>query len=818
MKLFDTETCGLHGPIVLLQYAEGMSGPVKLVSMWKITIREAIRHLENIIYDPEGVIGFNLAFDWFHVCQMYTTLLLMKDWDADLIDCLEEYALNEPKARFGPCVKPVNAFDIMLHARKGPYQSTMDRGDIRIRRVPTALAWKLTDELERRVILKDVYFSRKKNKQRWHVYDIEDKKTGIIDPDFKDVCLKFGASSALKALATDALNLKDVLKYSDIELEGKHYPEELGYAPFATAIGSPSNWNEAWPEKIMEHILHWHYNSAAREYAKLDVVYLQRLYEYFGSPPIGDDDSILACMVGAVRWRGFSIDLEGLKALRDKTQDGDKIDVPPEDVGKYPFADWHPTKKGWKLWKIPTSPIAARNYIEQGMDVTEILVMEGSTKKEMLEQIINKWKMPCTCENGCETCGGTGEVPHPSSAKAQNVLTARQAHYEVDFYNKLLLPKRFHASVKVIGALSGRMSGADGLNPQGVKRTKEVRKNFTFADPGEINCGGDFNAFEVTIAEAVYNDPKLRADIVAKRPCHKCKYVEGHECKGKECKICKNGVCKECGGTGLTGTKIHALFGLCLYPQLTYEQILDSEGKQRDFYERSKRSFFATLYGAEGDKLGKINEIDKEAAERALYLFGKKYPGVGQQQAKLNAMFCSMIQENREGHGKITWKDPSDYVESVLGFRRYFTLENQICKVLYTLAQEPPASWKEVNIKVQRRDRLQLAVNAVRSALFAAAFGLQASNLRAAKNHVIQSTGAQITKNVQRRIWDIQEPGVKPWRVRPLNIHDEIQCPTDPAYTERVATVVKETVESFRSKIPLIKIGWKTGLASWADK
>ena len=28
---------------------------------------------------------------------------------------------------------------------------------------------------------------------------------------------------------------------------------------------------------------------------------------------------------------------------------------------------------------------------------------------------------------------------------------------------------------------------------------------------------------------------------------------------------------------------------------------------------------------------------------------------------------------------KVVWKDPADYAETMLGFRRYFTLENRIC-------------------------------------------------------------------------------------------------------------------------------------------
>ena len=32
---FDTETCGFHGPVVLVQWAEGVDGEVHLHSVWK---------------------------------------------------------------------------------------------------------------------------------------------------------------------------------------------------------------------------------------------------------------------------------------------------------------------------------------------------------------------------------------------------------------------------------------------------------------------------------------------------------------------------------------------------------------------------------------------------------------------------------------------------------------------------------------------------------------------------------------------------------------------------------------------------------------
>ena len=149
----DTETCGLHGPIVLTQYAID-DGPIELYNPWTNIIAETIELFEQLI--NSYVVGFNMSFDWFHIVQMYTTLLLMDDKEQFLEDCIDEYALKEALGRNGPCCKPYNVLDLMLHARKGPYQSTMDRSDIRIKRVPSVLAEQLKDYLDRNIVLKDV--------------------------------------------------------------------------------------------------------------------------------------------------------------------------------------------------------------------------------------------------------------------------------------------------------------------------------------------------------------------------------------------------------------------------------------------------------------------------------------------------------------------------------------------------------------------------------------------------------------------------------------------------------------------------------------
>lgn len=791
MIFFDTETCGFHGPAVLIQWAEGIDGKINLHSVWTETIADTMALIEKLC--DSDVVAFNLAFDWFKICQLYTTLELLGDkvgYDQYPEDHILTYAKLESKARLGKCLKPRGCLDLFLHARKGPYQSTMDRSDIRIRRVPTAVAWKLAAELDVRVPLKDVYFARFKNpKRRWQVYDIKDDLDQVI-PEFKDIVLKFAPSSALKALANDALGV-DTAKiklFKDVELPKTAMPVEYGYAPFY--LGEKGQW----PDVIGMHISHWAYNSIARDYATDDVKYLQMLYTHFGEPELNDDDSILAALVGSVRWRGYSIDVEGLKALKAKKQ---KI---VESLG----FNHNSTK-------------IIRRYLEEVLDPTEALVMQVngkvSTKAVILEELA-KWEVETVCDPcmgfGCELCKdglvSTGE-PHPVAIRARKILDTRRAAKRIELIEKLLLAGRFHASVKVIGTLSSRMAGADGMNPQGIPSDKEFRELFWLADEGLILCGGDFSGFEICLMDAAYGDPVLRAKLLEKRPCHKCKGDKPD--------------CGECGGTGETDTKIHALFGTYLFKSegLTYEDILATKGLpgEQDKYSRSKQGVYATAYGGESYTLQNRVGISQEDADQAFADWCKEHKVWGEERQKIFDMFCSMRQPGGLG-SRVEWHEPADFIESMFGFRRYFTLENQICRALYELAESPPKEWEKIDVKVVRRDRVQTAVGAMRSALFGAAFQVQAANMRAAGNHVIQASGAQVCKRLQVLVWELQPAGINPWQTQPLNIHDELMTPTRPELIPKLDKIRTDFMAWLVTKVPLAGLDWGNHLPNWAAK
>lgn len=730
----DTETCGLHSMPVLLQY-QFNDGPIVLYDIWGEPIGKTLDLIERIV-DTE-VHGFNLAFDWFQIVKLYSVFKLFGDNDVIPELYIPEIAGFEKYARDGDCLKPRSACDLFLHARKGPYQSTMDRSDLRIRRVPSAIAYAVCDELTKRIPLKDIYFARKKNKkERWVVRDRE-QADGKIDPDFKDICLKFAPSSALKALAADIFGEEEeITVFSEIEVAPELRPIEKGYAPFYESITDPDDVPFTWPHMIGYHIRHWRYNTKARKYAAKDVEYTKRIWQHFGCPAAGDDDSILACQVAAVRWKGFSVDLQLIRQLRQECLE--------------------------KAQKAPKDPARVKDYIFPHLDPIGLLATNGSTSKEVLK-IIAK---------------GTGIA----AERAREVTEARTSHLEMQMYDKIIEAGRLHASFKVTGTLSNRMSGDSDLNPQGIPSADRVRKCFPLKHRKMILCGGDFASFEVVLAAADYKDPRLNEFLKS-------------------------------------GKKIHADFGTFLF-DMEYDEIRATDGAkggQRDFYKASKEGFLSTMYGAQAFTLQKKHAVTLEKAEESLEGFFEKYPGIAAAQKRVAVQFTALSQSGGLG-SKITYKEPADFVESEAGFRRYFTLENRILRTLYDIATNPPAHWKNFKGRIIRREREQSFEGASKSALYGAAFGIQSGNIRAAINHRIQSYGASICKRLQCTLWEFQPQGIHPWEIIPMQVHDEVLASVTPEVAAVIEPKVNECVDSYKDKVPLLKIEWKNDMETWASK
>lgn len=773
----DTETTGFHGIAVLLQAAIGEEEP-QLWCPWTETVHNSLEWMRHYFLNKDGVVGFNLAFDWFHIQKLYNILILAEkrigkhEFPEEHINSIADL---EKEAVFGDCFKPYNALDLMLYSSKNEYQALMNRKDIYIRRLPYRLAELVVMELNQRIVLKDVYFAKKADPtRRWQIVDIKND-LGEVIPDLVDVVLRFAPSRSLKALAIDAglQQAGDRLVFDDVALNKRLMSNEDGWAPFAKApfkkkdgkLAYPSSkdWYGRWPDFLKEHIQHWAYNYEARTYAAADIEDTRGLYYHFGEPELGDDDSILACMIGSVRWRGFSIDREKIKQQLKETE---------VELSKYKFSF--------------NSPTACRKILEQHMS-EDMKKLIDSTSKTILEDVA-KWKIEDVCDkcfgDGCASCNKTGRVStgeeHPSAKDAKMILAARSLDKRRGDLNKLFLTERFHPDFIVIGAKSSRMSGAGGLNAQGINSSPQIRSCFTLADENEILSGGDFDAFEVTIADGTYNDPALRQDL-------------------------------------LNDHKIHAVFGQYLF-DMTYEEVMATKNLPADksAYALGKRGIFALFYGGNEDTLVRKCGVTLEKAREAYAMFAKKYPVMGLGRQKVIDAHTCVVQEKGIG-SKVVWREPDEYVESMFGFKRFFTLENQICRVLFDLANDPPKEWKDEKAILVRRDRNQTVVGATRSALFGAAFNIMSANIRAALNHKIQSTGATPTKSLQKRLWDLQPEGEHRWLVRNMQVHDELLNVSTEEMLPEIKIVLQDFHEHFRMYIPLLNITWLERMSSWSN-
>jgi len=765
MHFWDTETCGFHGMPVLLQYAID-DGPSVLVELFNEKLDVVNDTIVDIVHSDSCL--FNATFDIFHLYKFWTTAQVFIERyghnNVVVADHIDEFALCEMAARDYPKTwRLKGVVDLMLVAQQTKYQAMMNRKDIRIRRVPRLLAERLVGELEERIKFSDIYFARRKNKfPIWRLGDVKDDFGDVI-PDLVDIVCPFAPSKALKALAVEAglVDVSEVMKFSDIEVPKEYRPVEAGFAPCAQTsyldgpTPGPDDWRGTWPAVIKHHIHHWQHNDRARKYAELDPEYTRGIWEHLGRPQVNDTNSMLANMVAVCRWRGYNVDVERLRQMRVLAVK--------------------------KKMSAPTAPRKVKDYIFPHLEEAQLAVIGDSTKRVILEEI-------------AEWGGVAGE-------KAAEVLEARSAQKEVELFDKIIQAGRFHASFRVIGAKSDRMSGSDGLNAQGIKSTKEVRSSFPLAWDDMLLTGGDFDSFEVAIAEAVYGDPELRKALT----------------EGMECPDCFGGGCSFCEGTGKIVAKLHALFAEALYPDKTYREIMESKGQEPDLYTNGKRGVFAQLYGGNENTLQERIGIPEDVALAAMQSFQDRFVGVKDFQDGIRSDYCSMTQPNGLGT-PVVWKDPKEYVESMFGFKRFFDVENRVCKTLFALAEDPPKSWLSLKVKITRRDREQKIGNAVRSALFAAAFNIQGQNMRAAANHLIQSPGAHMTKDLQCRLWCVQPVGISTWAVQPLNVHDEIMNPCLNNVVVECANIVDDFIEEHKSLVPMLEMTWDKQLKSWAGK
>jgi len=759
----DTESCGYFSPTILIQtYKEPYSdykpvpidiNNVSIHNIFKTPVKDTVNLIEDITNNY--IIGFNLSHDWFHLSRTYNILkLLPQNKVPDPRDILDLEDTDEAHDNY--CLKPNGSLDLMIYGRNNELQATMKQKDIIIRRVPKILAVSLVKELEQRIVIPKLYFAKRKGDCVWQIKELQNgttkeitpqemknqEKYGIlIDPSFVNIRLSFHPSTGLKP----------ILKY----LLGKEIDliENLIPVPKVTEFSwYPSSGK--WINVIHDHIWAWTNDKRRLKYAANDVVYLKDLLIYFKSPinHIIDSDlnynSMLACLAGSLHWKGFQIDLDKLKK---------QISVNQEIVDK---------NLSLINFNAPKEVIEFLTHVATDFEKVMITSSDIDTLNNLL---------------------ANGSVELQQRTKV--ILEGRRAYKKLELLKKLEMAKRLYVTFKTSGTKTNRKSGGTNydkavrggsINPQGIPKGSNTREIFTFSPKDMKLDGGDFDGFEVSIAEAVYKDKNLHSDL-------------------------------------LSGKSIHALWGSFLYNQ-SYEEIIKTKGipgsEPNGYYDRAKESFFAKLYLAEPFTLSNVLLLPEEEIEKGIKNFEDKYTGIKENNQRIYKNYSALSQP--VPYGEVIWTEPKKFIESFFGFKRYFNLEYSIIKTLYDLACDPPEEMKKLRIKVKRRERIQTVGGALQSSLFGAAFSLQSSIIRAAGNHEIQTPGGEITKRLEYELWKLQPNGIDEWSIMLFNMHDEILCPNK--INNNVEETVKRFIEEYKKYVPMLSMTWKRNMDSWANK
>lgn len=807
MIFFDTESLGATGPLITIQLAS----LVQLQSdekycyyhkIWEEPLIVTIRLLEKLCTWEEGICGFNLVHDWFQINKWYNVFrqLTEEELNNESPRTLEA-RIAEIEAR-GPtaedrCLKPQKACDLMLLARAGKYQYLAKHKSIVLRKVPIQITESNNESTCTGLFksLSERIWLPRGIKIRWR---ISQKKTGrkdVVDVlgdlfpssaflDENSNELKPGMATkkqtfaSLKQLAALILNDPSIAEktFEQEVLHGQKllYKEQPDYKPWGGGI------NGGWTYGLRRLCDSLYSDGAAIAYARNDIFYTYKLWQDLESPCAGDDDSELACLVGASYWKGFAIAPVDKLALQ--------ISKYNKIIGEMESANIN-----------CNSPNSVLRYLHSFCSDIDRLSIQD-TKRITLEAI----------ERGEEWTG------HPLQEAVRKVQETRKAYKRKHLLECLISAGRFCFAMKIQGTLSSRMAGgaerelkssgkAEKLNPQGIPRETDFRSLFKLAFPDENLEGGDFEAFEPTILDAICGDEQFRKDLKS-------------------------------------GLKIHLFAGSEFYG-ISPEDILATKGTTSDKYIRSKNGFLGWIYGAQQRRVAQVLDIDEAKVEQGYGRIARRYPKITEHRTLLRNKFIPLRQEGGAGTA-IEWVEPDEKITAIKlpwqseGYSRTFTIEWAVIRGLFALANEPPDEWIKIPGQCRRTNRVQSIVGAMQSALYASIFALQEHVFRAAANHEIQCPGAQITKHLQRKIWDLQPSGIGPWKVRPFNSHDEVQVPCSVAQTVEttsgslgelppipgnvgvvdIKTVVLQVVKELQQTIPLLKITWQTGLNNWGEK
>ena len=764
----DTETLGLYGPMAILQYAFDDDAPT-LYNPWLEPAGKTRALIRRFI--GSRIVAHNLTFDHQKLHGFWAGISNFAD-DERPIDDVERFVRDEYECRNDACLKPAAAVCTLLVCQKELGGSALAAKEIRVRKVPEHAADLLAGMLNEVTDLPKILFARHKIKR---------KPWGVAESDagagWSDVVLKFAPSNGLKDVAKYVLGHDGTQKIG-AEVLPPQMPDELGYCPYVHVLAHRMECHDMqlWPELLQSHIDFWNTDPSAVKYALDDIILLRDLDHYLTDKGLKldtDFDSEIACQVASCRMAGFTIDHRKLGHQISKSQevvDDAKINV--------------------------DSPKQVREYLGDVLDPLEQHVIADSCDKSVLKSIVKEFnaseREEC-CGDGCEYCEGKGYIdagPLPVANRAAHILDVRKHKKRMQLYSKLLTAGAAFPSFRVIGAKSGRMSGADGLNYHGIDSSNEIREIFNLTrDKDWVVCGGDMNSQELAIAAAVMKDESL-GDVLRENK------------------------------------KLHAIFAASA-SGLPYDQIMkyadDKSRPESKWYAQGKVCAYSIMYGASAFNVSQTLGCEMDVAQQRIDDFFAQFPHMAETRKAVKQTFTVLTSD---ADGRMVLRQPEkNYVESAFGFRRSFQTELDVMfairdamRMVNVYRKERPELAPVLNKAVIRKEKkgIQRTAGALSSALYACIFSLQGKILRAALNHLIQSAGRTCTLRVQKRIWDeVQPQGIHPFEVKLMSVHDEIATVSPTRNVQTIEDAVVSEMADLTATIPLLSLDWGSDVGSW---
>lgn len=539
-------------------------------------------------------------------------------------------------------------------------------------------------------------------------------------PDLETISFNVSCSVGLKAHAKHwglkVQSLKDIWPLPPKEMEKLHLPY----------YGSEYDDYEREADRVLADKSHKFW-----QYATDDIVYTRTMYREFGMPEPDHHDSTVAT-VAFTRFFGVSLDRRALEStkqeLESRIRNAETL-LAGTDLG---------------------SPKQRLSLLRRFIPII------ASTNKKKLEALLDYPSTPVAARPVIAAMVGYGRLQQ----LYRQVLKALESK-----------TGRLHIDLRVVGTATGRMAGAGGFNIQGVSK-----------DAGEVSLRrclltamvGDFSAFEVTIAEAVWADEQLSADLAA-------------------------------------GIDIHLLCTVLFHPKCPKGVTYETADKRalKPLRDQIKAVVFGIMYGAEAHKVASILGISEGQAEQVLAAFFQRYPGIRKYRelAKINFLTGDT---HKWTEGSIDRM--ADFADDLTGYRRYWSFEKSVASKLWRLASSGGLRKLPAGTIIRQVSKgPQTLNNAVRSALLGASLAIQKAVFRQAVNMPIQATGANLTKQLMAALW-------REFHIPMINVHDEIVfIACEWLDCEKVKQFVEAWVKEQSAKIRFIGFDLKL-TERWSDK